>query len=333
MRARSEARELGPRARGWLQYLWRKSTTPDDWSEDGEPHPWWDRYSTPPMTSFPRFDLSESSYALAMMADVTPAWREVYTRILDEIVERHTTFWAAVDWLTSSATIRTAPTTRNSGRGRSSPEHLWGRYDTPGWTANGVEPWGLQKDPIGADGNLFFRGFFNLVLSTYRYVSGNRKWDRPFEVAGVERSRYEWSHPAIAEFLSNQWEERPEGPHCENTKIWPYCLSAAGLGLQLFDRLEGTDHHRVYDPWIEHAKEHYMVLSEDGRLESMALYYDPISSTPRWEGRPGASRPRSTCCPNVPISPRFSTAPASKRWGGVTPIPRSGPSIPACPHS
>ena len=26
------------------------------------------------------------------------------------------------------------------------------------------------------------------------------------------------------------------GPHCENTKAWPFCLSAAGLGLMMYDK-------------------------------------------------------------------------------------------------
>ncbi len=283
--------ELSPRARGWLKYLWRKATTPDDWSESGEPHPWWDRYSTPPMTNFPRFDLSESSYALAMMADVTPAWREVYTRILDDLVARHTTFWAAVDWLSQFGHDPKRAQYPEAWKGTLVPAHLWGNYDAPGWTANGVDPWGLQKDPIGADGNLFFRGFFNLVLSTYAYVSGDDKWNKPFQVAGVESSRHEWSHPCIAEFLATQWAKRPEGPHCENTKIWPYCLSAAGLGLKLFDRIHGTDHHQVWEPWTEHAKKHYMVLSDDGRLESMALYYDPIVGHAHMAGPAGGLAP------------------------------------------
>ena len=92
--------KLNERTRGWLRHLWRKATTEDDWSSSGEPHPWWDKYSLEPMLSFPRFDLSESSYALLLMGRKTPAWREVYTRILDELVRRHTTHWAAVDWLT-----------------------------------------------------------------------------------------------------------------------------------------------------------------------------------------------------------------------------------------
>jgi hypothetical protein len=36
-----------------------------------------------------------SSYAAALMADLTPAWREVYGRILDELVFHHTGWRAA----------------------------------------------------------------------------------------------------------------------------------------------------------------------------------------------------------------------------------------------
>jgi len=94
-----EVTELNARARGWLRHLWEKATTPDDWSSSGEPHPWWDRDSSGPMCAFPRFDLGESAYALPLMCEVTPAWREVYARIAREFCDRHMTFWAAIDAL------------------------------------------------------------------------------------------------------------------------------------------------------------------------------------------------------------------------------------------
>ncbi len=273
----SEAnRDLNKRARGWLRHVWRKATTPDDWSSTGEPNKWWDRYSTPPMLNFPRFDLSESTYPLALMADITPAWREVYSEILDRLIERHTTFWAAVDWLTQFGHDPKRGEYPVAWKGLLVPEHLWGNYDAPGWTANGVAPWGLQPDPVGSDGNLFFRGFLNLMLSIHRYVSGDEKWDKPFPVAGLENQTFEWTHTRIAGFLANQWEKRPEGPHCENTKIWPFCLSAAGLGLQLTDQVASTAHHWVFDQWTEEfLKKKYMAFTPDGRMQSMALYYDP----------------------------------------------------------
>ena len=75
---------LDDRSLGWLRYLHRKSTTPDNWDKDGQPHPHWDATTGEPMTSWHRFDLIDSSYAVALMSDRTPAWREVYGRILDE---------------------------------------------------------------------------------------------------------------------------------------------------------------------------------------------------------------------------------------------------------
>ena len=74
------------RTKGWLRFLWQKATTPDDWSYQGDeelpwgiklergpidftddgkgPHPWWDQYSSAPYLSYPRFDLTDSSYPL-----------------------------------------------------------------------------------------------------------------------------------------------------------------------------------------------------------------------------------------------------------------------------
>jgi hypothetical protein len=270
----SSSSVLDEQARGWLRHMWDKATTPDDWSSAGEPHPWWDRDSSPPMCAFPRFDLLESSYALAIMSDVTPAWREVYARIADGLVARHTSFWAAIDWLTLIG-----PDPRRDSYPPEwqylIPETLRGRYEVCGWTANGVEPWGLQPDPIGADGNLFFRGFLNLLLGLYRYIAGDDKWDRPFPVTGYREREFHWSHSRISEFLALQMQERPQGPHCENTKIYPHCVSGAGAGLQLYDALRGTETGHAYHRWLEFAKQHYMEI-KNGELAWFATYYDPL---------------------------------------------------------
>ena len=276
----AEPAELSPRARGWLRYVHRKATAAldaaDDWSSGGRPAPWWDDRSTPPVLNFPRFDLSESSYAIALMADTTPAWREVYAAVLDGLITRHVTHWAARDWLTM---LGPDPARRDY------PEdlvRLWlppgraGSYDMPGWTANGVPPWGLQPDPVGADGNLFFKGWLNLLLGLYRYVSGDDRWNSTFLVTGLDDAEFAWSHAGVNALLVQQWTARPEGPHCENTKVWPYCLAAAGLGLRMHDVLRGTGGHAVFGSWLEIARERFMSVSPGGHVEWMALYYDPL---------------------------------------------------------
>lgn len=289
------------RTRGWMRFMWEKATTADDWGYRADlerpwginlprgeidwstsrqgPHPWWDQYSGAPMLSYPRFDLTDSSYVVMMMADQTPAWREVYTRILDELATRHTAYWAAIDWNTF---IGPSPDRANYGPANATgyplwPERVRGNYDAPGWTANGVEPWGLQPDPIGADGNLFFRGWLNLLLATYKYVSGDDKWERPWQIAGYENQQFEWTQLRIVEHLHSQYLAHPEGPHCENTKIWPFCNSAAGLGIYLSDQLGVTNAHGAFENWIEFMKDNYMHINEQNQIEWMTLYYDPLA--------------------------------------------------------
>lgn len=269
--------ELNVRAQGWLNFLYQKATTPDDWSEDGTPNEWWDQISTAPMCAFPRFDLQESTYAIGLMADRTPAWREIYSEILDEIAERSITYWAAVDWLTQFGHDPDRKNYPEIWRGTLIPEEFWGEYDAPGWTANGVAPWGFHADPIGADGNLFFKGWLNLTQSMHTYVSGYDKWSSPFSVAGAYNSRFEWTQHQLADHLHQQWAKTPMGPHCENTKAWPFCLSAAGLGLMMYDKIFDNNFHSSYSNWLSFTKDKYYGFNKNGSLEWVTMYFDEIN--------------------------------------------------------
>ncbi len=266
---------LNRRALGWLRFLWEKSTTPDDWSSVGIPHPWWDRYTAPVVLSYGRFDLSFSAYGILMMADQTPAWRDAYTRMTDEMAKRYPTYWGAIDWLTQ---IGDDPKRAKYPAQimATLPPNLRGNYNRYGWTGNGVEPWGLQKDPIGADGYLFFRGWFHLLLATHKYVSGSDKWASPFKVTGYGDEEFEWDHHRLATRLDEQYRARPEGPQCENTKIWFYCNMAAALGMLLYDRVYGRQTHRSAQNFLEYARKNYVGVSADNRLEWVTQYYDPI---------------------------------------------------------
>ena len=86
---------ISERSLGWLRYLHRKAHTADNWDRGGSPHPHWDDRSDPPMASWHRFDLVDSSYAMGLMAHRTPAWTEPYVAILDQLIERHTSWWSA----------------------------------------------------------------------------------------------------------------------------------------------------------------------------------------------------------------------------------------------
>jgi Linalool dehydratase/isomerase len=281
---------LGERSLGWLRYLHRKVSLVDDWSRGGHPSELWDDVTSPPTFSWHRFDLIQSSYALALMCDVTPAWREVYEQLLDGLLRRYITYWGCIDWMETLGDDPNRDKYPESWYRFLIPEQLRGRYNAPGWCGNGLEPWGLEWDPIGAQGNLFYKGWLDLMLGLHAYVSGSQKWNEPFVVVGESDRSFTYTHRAINDVLSAQWGSRPEGCHCENTKIWPTCLSAAGLGLGLHDQLYGTDSHWAFDQWWEHAERRYLRFDDDGRPTSAALYYDPLIDHVQ-EGGPAGALP------------------------------------------
>jgi hypothetical protein len=69
---------------------------------------------------------------------------------------------------------------------------------------------------------LFYKGFFTLLMSLHRYVSGDDKWDQPFEMIRDGDNTFSWSHSCVVSHLAQQWHNSQAGCHCENTKIWPY---------------------------------------------------------------------------------------------------------------
>ena len=318
---------LSDRNVAWLRYLYRKSTTPDNWDREGHPHDHWDNLSDAPMLCYHRFDLIDSTYAVALMADRTPAWREVYEKILDELIFRHTGWWAAQDWLTQIGDDPRRADYPDAYR-TLIPASRWGNYNVPGWTANGVEPWGLQWDPIGADGNLFFKGFFLVMLGLHRRVTGNARWDAPFDIVRDGEHTYTWWHTKIAEHLTAQWRAHPEGCHCENTKIWPYCLAGAGFGLQLADLAFGTNHHEAFDTWWQIARRDYLHLDEDGPPTRVTFYYDPIIDEHLELPAIGAAIPAIYLAPQVPDEARRLWDAARSQIGILDvngPVPVIGP--------
>ena len=60
---------------------------------------------------------------------------------------------------------------------------------------------------------------------------------------------------SASEHLHQQWLNTPMGPHCENTKAWPFCLSAAGLGLMMYDKVFDKNLHGAYFDWLSFTKD------------------------------------------------------------------------------
>lgn len=204
---------LSHRSRGWLKHLWHKTTAPhgpgtgDDWSFEGggKPAEWWDAKSNAPMSSFPRFDLHESSYAMALMAERTPAWREAYVAIMDGLVSRYTTHWSAVDWLTQFGNDPDRSKYPPAWKGFIIPPEKWGHYDTPGWTGNGLRTPTIEPDPLSADAMLFFKGWLLLTMGIRAKIGGKEEWEKPWKMANVGGAFSEWTHSGAVQTLAEKF--------------------------------------------------------------------------------------------------------------------------------
>eukprot|EP01045_Picozoa_sp_COSAG04_P044594 COSAG04_NODE_15209_length_539_cov_1.393182_2_plen_148_part_01 len=117
---------------------------------------------------------------------------------------RSTQFWAAVDWLTQFGDDPDREIYPESWNGALVPAPFWGSYNTPGWTANGTNPYPtkaeraakpfcessdewVQPDPIAAEAMLFFKGWLLLNMGVYARVSGDTaKWEREWTMSGID---------------------------------------------------------------------------------------------------------------------------------------------------
>jgi hypothetical protein len=214
---------LSRRARGWLRYLYRKvHLYGDDWSHRGQPSPAWDNRTGPPMSNFYRFDAIEASNSVALMAEQTPAWREIYSDVLLGICRRLVQHHAFNDWVEQRGPDPRRGDYPDSWKGTLVPDNLWGDYDAPGWAANGTQPSGYEPDPV-VRGAMFYKGFLNVVLGLYELVSGQTEFDEPFDIVYDDDTRFSYSHRTINSIVEEAFGARdePHGLTCEVAKLWP----------------------------------------------------------------------------------------------------------------
>ncbi|MBS1870255.1 MAG: hypothetical protein JSS99_11390 [Actinobacteria bacterium] len=267
---------LSDEAMGWLAYLHRKVGFGGTWSKDDVPHEAWDDRSFTPSGNFPRYDISWASWSLALMAETTPAWRETYTGILGYMAERYLEYWALYEWLEHRGDdpMRDRyPPEWASGL----PPDLVGRYNISGWAGNGMGGYEYDPDPVRGGGqNLMYKGYLNLALSLYAYVSGDDRYDRPFDVVYDEDHVFRYDHRELNELIARQWREFWPGIACEAGKIFPWCNNLTGTAVRLFDTMHGTSLSYAYDNWKRYASRHYFQAgTETGPIESVTNYYDP----------------------------------------------------------
>ena len=266
---------LSDEALGWLAHLKRKVELGGRWRREDIVHEAWDTRSFVPTMSKPRYELTWISWVIGLMAEATPAWREIYAPIMRYAADRYLEYWAFHEWVENRGD--------DPKRGDYPeaykvliPEGHFGRYNLVGWAGNGANGHPYDPDPIRAAGsmNLMYKGYLNLVLSTYAYVCDDGRYENGFEVVYDESLRWRYTQRELNALLADQWGEHPEGMACEVSKVYPWCNVESGLGVVLYDALRGTHHAGPYRDWLREMSGRYLARDDAGRVSRLTAFYD-----------------------------------------------------------
>lgn len=268
---------LTDEALGWLAFLGRKTTFNDSWFKDDAVHPSWDNYTGAPIGVYHRYDLSYATYSLGLMAENTPAWREEYGKVLGYMADRFLEYWAMWDWIENSGPDPNRPNYPAEASVLFPPGYM-GKYDIPGWAGNGIEPYQYDPDPVRGNGacNLMYKGYLNLVVSFYNYVTGDAKYDEDFKVQYDADTVYTYNHRSLNELIANQLRANISGLGCEVMKVYPWCNNLTGMAQRLYDVMHGTNLTSSYNGWKRYYRENMLSNGTGtGPIEKHALYWDP----------------------------------------------------------
>ena len=268
---------LTDEAMGWLAYLDRKTTLNETWFKEDAMHEAWDNKTQPPIMPYYRYDLTYATYGLGLMAENTPAWREQYGKILKYAADRFLEYHAMWDWIECAG-----PDPNRANYPAETefifPKGYFGKYDMPGWAANGIEPYQYDPDPVRGNGvcNLMYKGYLNLVLGFYNYITGDATYDADFKVRYDADTVYTYNHGSLNELIANQFRANISGLGCEVVKVYPWCMNLTGMAQNLYDTMHGTNYTSSYNGWKRYFRENFV---SDGRgtapIENLTLYFDP----------------------------------------------------------
>ena len=302
---------LSEEALGWLAYLYRKVGFGGKWTKDVRPHEAWDNMSGAPVQDLYRYDLTYATFALALMADITPAWREGYSTILSFLNDRMLEYWAFVDWVEQKGQDPNRLDYPEVIYKNTMPEGYAGRYSKPGWAANGIGPYGYNPDPVYGNGvaNIMYKGYLNLMLGLYEYVSGDAKYDDLFKIVYDDALVFEYDHKRIVDTLAKQWVANPIGIACEVRKIFLWCNNLSGLSMRLYDHLHGTSWFWTFQQCHNAMKPQHLGGGEpNGPIDWVSFYYDPdINNNLNRRDHQLSSNWFSVCWLGYPFDPEMYT--------------------------
>jgi hypothetical protein len=185
-----------------------------------------------------RYQLAFATYALAAMAQRTPAYRAPYAEAMRAAIERMLSVEAWGYWR--------APAQEGPG-GLTSSGHI-AVLVSPHMRAEAGPP----SDPIARD-NLQYSGHLGVMLGLYEKLTGDTRYDSPFTLrdpgSGVE---YSYTHDEVAGRIHSQMQRNSfGGVCCEPGMAYVPCNNYALGSNTLHDALHGTDYSRDNARWLK----------------------------------------------------------------------------------
>jgi hypothetical protein len=211
------------------------------------------------------------------MAENTPAWREEYGKILEYMADRFLEYWAMWDWIENSGPDPNRANYPAEAAVLFPPGYM-GKYDIPGWAGNGIEPYQYDPDPVRGNGacNLMYKGYLNLVVSFFNYITGDDKYDADFKVRYDKDTVYTYNHRSLNELIANQLRANISGLGCEVMKVYPWCNNLTGMAQRLYDVMHGTNLTSSYQGWKRYYRENFLAPSFGPEPVAWhTLYWDP----------------------------------------------------------
>jgi hypothetical protein len=190
-----------------------------------------------------RYQLAFATYALALMATRTPAYRKPYVGAMRAAVERMLqpevwSYWHLPEGQGASVPFRSGAA---SG-------HVAVLVSPHRQGAVGSAP----SDPIARD-NLQYSGHLSTMLGLYEKVSGDKRYDEPFTLrdprSGVE---FTYTHSEVAARIHTQMRQNSfGGVCCEPGMAYVPCNNYAMASNSLHDALHGTKMSEANGGWLE----------------------------------------------------------------------------------
>jgi hypothetical protein len=177
-----------------------------------------------------RYDYTFSSHAVAMAAERTPAYREIYQYTIDSFIQRLIDKQSWWDW-------------------------------TEGLSGNDGSVIPYSPDPI-APANIMYSGYFNTVLGLYELVTNDHRYDDDFTLAYNDTLRFTYNHTSITEAIYRQMRENRYGCYgvpCETHSVFYICNMLGSSGLRLYDEAHETDYAEVVEDWLGWVGDNFIV--------------------------------------------------------------------------